>query len=53
MELLSGITITRLYGSTDEEHYLVMSKDNVMEANRLTAGLLDSLKKRRRHGCRN
>lgn len=44
MELLSGITITRLYGSTDEEHYLVMSKDNVMEANRLTADLLDSLK---------
>ena len=43
MEELSGITMTRLSCSVHDDRYVVMSKDNHMEANRLTVELLEAL----------
>lgn len=45
MEELSGITMTRLSCSVHDDRYIVMSKDNHMEANRLTVELLEALQK--------
>lgn len=44
MEQLSGITITKLHGSASDERYLVTSKNNFMEANKITKELLETLK---------
>lgn len=43
MEELYGITMTRLSCSVHDDRYVVMSKDNHMEANRLTVELLEAL----------